>query len=234
MKRITPRTCLWPLTGSLIASFALSLGLTFRSDHHCYAGTCGAWLFPLQTRLHIVIWYCWLSLSVILLALRAFHPSIRRGLHKQLYTNQLPVVRKSLTISGVLVVLWVLSLYGIIVGIWWLRLQGYFVTRGEQGGMMNGNRRVAAVALTGHICDVTMGMVLLPVARNVSLLFRTIFFLDSCCVWNSETRRKSTRLRESVSRLSFRLKREMLTQNPTRALYLHSLDCQHQLHTPFT
>ncbi|KAF6218031.1 hypothetical protein HO133_006443 [Letharia lupina] len=104
-----------------------------------------------------------------MLALRAFHPSIRRSLHKQLYTNQLPIIRKSLTISGVLVILWVLSLYGILIGIWWLRLRGYFVTRGEQGGMMNGNRRVAAVALTGHICDVTMGMVLLPVARNSAL-----------------------------------------------------------------
>ncbi len=169
MKRITPRTCLWPLTGSLIASFALSFGLTFRSHRHCYAGTCGEWLFPLQARLHIVVWYCWLSLSVTFLALRAFHPSIRRRLHKQLYTNQLPIVRKSLTISGVLVVLWVLSLYGILVGLWWLRLRGYFVARGEGGGITNGNRRVAAVALTGHIADVTMGMVLLPVARNSAL-----------------------------------------------------------------
>lgn len=150
MKRITPRTCLWPLTGSLVASFALSLGLTFRSDHHCFAGTCGEWLFPLQARLHIVVWYCWLSLSVTILALRAFHPSIRRRLHTQIYTHQLPIVRKSLTISGVLVVLWVLSLYGILVGLWWLRLRGYFVTRGEQGGMMDGNKRVAAVALTGQ------------------------------------------------------------------------------------
>ena len=168
MKRITPRTCLWPLTGSLIASFALSLGLTFRSHRHCYAGTCGEWLFPLQARLHIVVWYCWLSLSVTFLALRAFHPSIRRGLHKQIYIHQLPIVRKSLTISGVLVVLWVLSLYGILIALWWLRLRGYFVTRGEQGGITNGNSRVAAVALTGHVCDVTMGMVLLPVSRNVS------------------------------------------------------------------
>ena len=150
MKRITPRTCLWPLTGSLIASFALSLGLTFRSDHHCFAGVCGEWLFPLQARLHIVVWYCWLSLSVTTLALRAFHPSTRRALHKQLYPEHLPIVRKSLTISGVLVILWVLSLYGIVIGIWWLRLRGYFLTRGEQGGMMNGNRRVAAVALTGQ------------------------------------------------------------------------------------
>ena len=150
MKRITPRTCLWPLTGSLVASFALSLGLTFRSHRHCFAGTCGEWLFPLQARLHVVVWYCWLSLSVTFLALRAFHPSIRRRLHKHLYTNKIPIVGKSLTVSGVLVTLWVLSLYGILIGLWWIRLRGYFVTRGEQGGVMKGNKRVAAVALTGQ------------------------------------------------------------------------------------
>ena len=150
MRRITPRTCLWPLTGTLIASFALSLGLTFRSNHHCYAGTCGEWLFPLQARLHIVVWYSWLSLSVTFLVLRALHPSIRHSLHKQLYMNQIPILKKSLTLSGVLVFLWVSSLYGILVALWWLHLQGYFVTRGEHGGMMNGNNRVAAVALTGQ------------------------------------------------------------------------------------
>ena len=196
MKRITPRTCLWPLTGSLIASFALSLGLTYRSHRHCYAGTCGEWLFPLQARLHIVIWYCWLSLSVTFLALRAFHPAIRRRLQKQVYPNQLPIVRKSLTVSGALIVFWVLSLYGILIGLWWLRLRTYFVTRGEQGGMNNGNRRVAAVALTGHIADVTTGMVLLPVARNVS--HRAI---SSNCLWKSV----------------FSYRREMLTMTITQS-----------------
>ncbi len=169
LKRITPRTCLWPLTVSLIASFGLSIGLTFRSDHYCYAGVCGEWLFPLQVRLHVVVWYCWISLSVTILALRAFHPSIRNILQRQLTKGQLPVVGKSLTLSGTLVVFWVLSLYGIITGIWWLRLQEYFVTRGQDGGIIAGNRRVAAVALTGHYADVTMGMVLLPVARNSAL-----------------------------------------------------------------
>ena len=169
IKRITPRTCLWPLTGSLVAAFALSIGLTFQSDHHCYAGVCGEVLFPLQARLHVVVWYSWLSISVTILALRAFHPSIRRKLQTQIYGGQLPVIGKSFTISGALIVLWIISLYGIIIGIWWLRLQSYFIKRGEAGAVHNGNRRVAAVALTGHFADVTMGMVLLPVARNSAL-----------------------------------------------------------------
>ena len=169
LKRITPRTCLWPLTGSLIATFGLSIALTFRSNHHCYAGVCGEWLFPLQARLHVVVWYCWISTSVTLLALRAFHPSLRAILQRQILRKQLPVLGKSITFSGALVILWVLSLYGIITGIWWLRLQEYFIKRGQEGGLTARNNRVAAVALTGHYADVTMGMVLLPVARNSAL-----------------------------------------------------------------
>lgn len=169
LKRITPRTCLWPLSGSLVASFGLSIALTFRSDHYCYAGVCGEVLFPLQARLHVVVWYCWISLSVTLLALRAFHPSIRALLQKQIFHKQLPVLGKSLTLSGTLVVFWILILYGIITGIWWLRVQNYFVIRGQDSGLIAGNNRVAAVALTGHYADVTMGMVLLPVARNSAL-----------------------------------------------------------------
>ena len=169
LKRITPRTCLWPLTISLLVTFGLSIALTFRSDHHCYAGVCGEWLFPLQARLHVIVWYCWISLSVTLLAVRAFHPSVRNVLQHQVITNRLPFLDKSLTVSGILVVIWILSLYGIITRIWWLRLHDYFTTRGREGGLNSGNSIVAAVALTGHYADVTMGMVLLPVARNSAL-----------------------------------------------------------------
>lgn len=169
LKRITPRTCLWPLTGSLIITFGLSIALTFRSKNHCYAGVCGEWLFPLETRLHVVVWYCWISLSVTILALRAFQPSIASLMQRHLIKGHLTLLGKSVTLSGILVLFWVLSLYGIITGIWWLRLQDYFVMRGQQGGITDGNHALAAVALTGHYADVTMGMVLLPVARHSAL-----------------------------------------------------------------
>lgn len=104
-----------------------------------------------------------------ILALRAFHPSIRLVLHKQILKHNLPIIGKSLTLSGVLVAFWILSLYGIITGIWWIRLRSYFAARGQEGGQAAGNYRLAAIALTGHYADVTMGMVLLPVARNSAL-----------------------------------------------------------------
>ena len=164
-KRITPRTCLWPLVGTLCVTFALSIGLTYRSNHHCYAGTCGEWLFPLQARLHVVVWYAWISLSVLILALRAFQPSIGNLLRTS-WPLHIPVVRKQLRFGGVLLVFWICSLYGILIGIWWVRVRDYFAARGVG---LAGNSIVAAVAQTGHLADVTMGMVLLPVSRHSAL-----------------------------------------------------------------
>ena len=167
--RITPRTCLWPLAGSLVATFGLSIGLTFRSNHHCFAGTCGEWLFPLQARLHVVVWYAWLSISVTFLAVRAFHPEMQKVLSRPLLLRKLPIVGKHLSGGGALMLCWVLTLYAVVVGIWWIRLRNYFVNRGIAGGVKHGGHQLAAVGLTGHLCDITMGMVLLPISRHSAL-----------------------------------------------------------------
>lgn len=169
MTRITPRTCLWPLAGSLVLTFSLSIGLTFRSDHHCFAGTCGEWLFPLQARLHIIVWYFWLAVSITVLAIRAFHPSMRKILRTPLFERKLPLIGKQLAIGGILIFFWILSLYGIVIGIWWIRLRGYFIQRGIEGGVVEGNKRLATIALTGHLCDVTMGMAIIPISRHSAL-----------------------------------------------------------------
>lgn len=169
MTRITPRTCLYPLTGSLLLTFTLSIGLTFRSNHHCYAGTCGEWLFPLQARLHVVIWYFWISISVTFLAVRAFHPSMRRFLRRPFFDQEIPLVGKHLAVSGLSCLLWIAALYGIVFGVWWIRLRDYFEERGIENGVLEGNKRLAAIALTGHLCDITMGMVLIPVSRHSAL-----------------------------------------------------------------
>ncbi|KAL8815236.1 MAG: hypothetical protein Q9223_005609 [Gallowayella weberi] len=65
--------------------------------------------------------------------------------------------------------LWILVLYAVISGIWWPRLHDYFVDRGITGGIQRGGNKLAAIALTGHMCDVTMGMVLIPVSRHSAL-----------------------------------------------------------------
>ena len=167
--RVTPRTCLWPLAGSLCVTFGLSIGLTFRSEHHCYAGTCGEWLFPLQARLHVVVWYAWLSASTTFLAVRAFHPELQRLLSRPVIKSKLPLIGKHATLGGASMVLWVVCLYGVVVGVWWIRLRDYFRDRNAAAGIHKGGNQLAAVALTGHLCDITMGMVLLPISRHSAL-----------------------------------------------------------------
>ena len=168
--RITPRTCLWPLSISLVVTFGLSIGLTFRSNHRCYAGTCGEWLFPLQARLHVVVWYMWLSLSTTFLAIRAFRPKLQKLLARHVIERKLPPLNKSLSRGGLLMLFWVFCLYGTVIGIWWPRLRTYFSERNRSGGVTKGSAQLAAIALTGHICDITMGMVLLPISRHSALV----------------------------------------------------------------
>lgn len=169
MTRITPRTCLYPLTGSLLLTFGLSIGLTFRSNHHCYAGTCGELLFPLQARLHVVIWYSWILISTVFFTARVFQPQLRHFLQRQLFDHKIPLVGERFAISVLIGFIWIIGLYGIIIGVWWIRLRDYFEDRGRANGVLDGNHRLAAIALTGHLCDVTMGMVLIPVSRHSAL-----------------------------------------------------------------
>lgn len=165
----TPRTCWRPLALSLLLTFGLSLGLTFRSDHYCYAGTCGSHLFPLRSRLHVAVWYCWLAMSITFLTLRSRHKAFRRACSIRLGDLSIPLLGRKLALGGALVVLWLLSLYGIVIGIWWTGLKSYFEQRGVAGGVSLGNARLAAIAMTGHLCDVTMGMAILPVSRHSAL-----------------------------------------------------------------
>lgn len=166
MKRITPRTCLWPLVGSVSAAFALSIRLTYRSyrKDHCYAGTCGESLFPLEARLHVVVWYIWIAISITLLSMRSFQLRFRDAISRPI--AHFIVLGKRLRISRALLLLWICALYGILTAVWWTGLRDYFRKRGEG---LSGNGIVAAVALTGHYADVTMGMVLLPVSRHSAL-----------------------------------------------------------------
>jgi hypothetical protein len=86
-----------------------------------------------------------------------------------LLERKLPLLGKHLGVGGISVLLWIIALYGIIIGIWWIRLRDYFTQRGLEGGVMSGNGRLAAIALTGHMCDVTMGMAIIPISRHSAL-----------------------------------------------------------------
>lgn len=155
--------CLWLLLTCVCITFGLSLGLTWRSDHFCYAGVCGSWLFPRHARLHVGLWYLWLLLSVLFLTLRATQPSVRRLTSSTLGLT-IPLLEVQVTLGGLILVLWQALLYSALLGVWWPKLEDYFAKRGAG---LPGNLAIAFVAQSGHLADVTMGMVLLPITRYV-------------------------------------------------------------------
>lgn len=69
-----------------------------------------------------------------------------------------------LTIGGLVLVLWQTTLYAVLLVNWWPDLRRYFTRRGDG---LAGNITIAFVAQSGHLADVTMGLVLLPVTRYV-------------------------------------------------------------------
>lgn len=115
------------------------------------------------------MWYLWISFTAAFLAIRAFYPGLRWHLKRPILHRRLPYIGHHLTVSGAIFTFWILSLYGAIIGNWWTRLYDYFEIKGRENGVFSGIHRVSASALTGHFCDVTMGMVLLPVSRHSAL-----------------------------------------------------------------
>ena len=91
------------------------------------------------------------------------------ALARPVATRKLPVVRRHVSIGFLTMFFWVISLYGIAIGVWWVPLRDYFIHRNDVAGIGVGSSRLAAIALTGHLCDITMGMVLLPISRHSAL-----------------------------------------------------------------
>jgi len=94
---------------------------------------------------------------------------MQKRLARPLTEWKLPVLGRHISIGGLTMALWIVSLYGIVVGVWWIRLRDYFNERNRTAGIYHGSNRLAAIALTGHMCDITMGMVLLPISRHSAL-----------------------------------------------------------------
>ena len=91
------------------------------------------------------------------------------ALARPVATRKLPVVRRHVSIGFLTMLFWVISLYGIAIGVWWVPLRDCFIHRNDVAGIGVGSSRLAAIALTGHLCDITMGMVLLPISRHSAL-----------------------------------------------------------------
>ena len=148
----------------LIACAAFTIGLTYAP---CYSSLCVEQLHPYQTRIHIGAYYALLATTGLFLVARAYLRPVRRLLDTYIWDGVIPIVGNRLSIGGLLLALWIsLATFGSI-GYW---LQAQYEWWYDRGALVDWTQpsliRAAWTGITGHWCDVWIGLVMLPVGRD--------------------------------------------------------------------
>ncbi|KAK0941801.1 hypothetical protein LTR29_006693 [Friedmanniomyces endolithicus] len=152
------------LTTLLLASAGLILGLTFAP---CHSSLCVELLNPYQTRIHIAVFYSLLASLTLALTARVYLPALRRLSGTYISDRPLPIVGKRLTVGGVVLVLWIAAATFASIAYWLPAQYTYWYARGALVDWTpKALSRVAWTGITGHWCDVWVGLVILPVGRN--------------------------------------------------------------------
>src|SRR4051812_41354692 len=92
---------------TVVLSAALALGLSYAP---CYASLCSESFLPYETRLHIASFYALLASTGSFLLLREYSPDVRRLSTYHLGSRDVPVLKKHITIGGVLLGLWLIGI----------------------------------------------------------------------------------------------------------------------------
>ncbi|KAK1820890.1 hypothetical protein LTR12_004761 [Friedmanniomyces endolithicus] len=152
------------LTTLLLASAGLTLGLTFAP---CHSSLCVELLHPYQTRIHIAVFYSLLASLTLALTARVYLPALRRLSGTYISDRPLPLVGKRLTVGGVVLVLWIAAATFASIAYWLPAQYSYWYARGALVDWTpKALSRVAWTGITGHWCDIWVGLVILPVGRN--------------------------------------------------------------------
>ena len=152
------------LTTLLLASAGLTLGLTFAP---CHSSLCVELRNPYQTRIHIAVFYSLLASLTLALTARVYLPALRRLSGTYISDRPLPLVGKRLTLGGVVLVLWIAAATFASIAYWLPAQYSYWYARGALVDWTpKALSRVAWTGITGHWCDIWVGLVILPVGRN--------------------------------------------------------------------
>ncbi|KAG8626122.1 hypothetical protein KVT40_006523 [Elsinoe batatas] len=156
---------------TLIASCGLSIGLTYLP---CYSAICVEEFFPYNVRIHIASYYTILSLILLSLVLRRTNAKVKHVLDAYVSTRPLPLTTSRLTIGDIFLAGAIALLLGGALG-YFVRdqLHFYHARAIAADDISNGYMRLAAVGFTGHLTDVLMGLIVLPISRT-SVLSRTL------------------------------------------------------------
>ena len=161
------------LTAFVLACWALTFALTWAT---CYSQVCPERYHPFAVRMHIVTFYGLVASLLFALLLRASSSKCRHLSQRHLTTRELPVLRKRISVGGLILALFLVGVVSATTAVWFKPLRDYWKARFVPTGWAD---QVAQVVLTGifaHHADILLGLLLLPVGRN-SILSRT-FALD--------------------------------------------------------
>ena len=148
----------------LMVCAGLTLGLTFAP---CYSSLCVEQMNPQQTRIHVGVYYALLLTTSIALAAKAYFKPVHRWLETLILDGRLPFTDERLSFGGLLLLLWIST--ATFASIWyWLPAQyRWWHARGALvDWTLSSLSRVVWTGITGHWCDVWIGLVMIPVGRN--------------------------------------------------------------------
>ncbi|MCJ1405679.1 hypothetical protein MMC11_008908 [Xylographa trunciseda] len=159
-----PHAVYYLLTLSMIAAFGgFAIGLTFAP---CHASMCVEQFFPLQARIHIAAFYGLLIVVTLLLTFRVLFKSIHKLSNLYISNIVWPILGKRISVGGLLfVVLTGIMTFG-SVGYWCSAEYKWWNDRGVLVNYTTYTYRLAWTGITGHWCDISIGLVALPVGRN--------------------------------------------------------------------
>ncbi|VUC32436.1 unnamed protein product [Clonostachys rosea] len=146
----------------LIASASLAIGLTYLP---CYATICSEDYFPFETRLHIATFYGLLVAGSCLLLLRA-STQFGRSLARSNLSPPLPILRKRITVGGLIVTLLVVAVPLATTSFWLPRQLEFWGARTDPLEWDTAKIRLTVTGTTGHYADILLGLLLIPVSRN--------------------------------------------------------------------
>ena len=155
-------------------SFALSLGLTYLP---CYSAICVEEHFPYNVRVHLASFYAAVTAFCLVYLLRTKSPFVRDALGTCVSSRPIPFTSTYLSWGGFLVGLGVVAFVGASQGYFWLDEREFYRSRAiEQAGTTLGTTRLAIVGSTGHLCDLLLGLIVLPISRGG--VMQTLFEFD--------------------------------------------------------
>ena len=163
---------------TLIATAAFggfTIALTFAP---CYNGMCVERYFPKEARIHIATYYALIVLIAVVLAIRASFRPIRRLSNTHVFNAVVPILGKRLSIGGLLLITSIAAVTFGSIGFWYPAEYDYWNARGALVDWTTDTYRVVWTGITGHWCDIWIGLLILPVSRN-SILGRGFYLHQS-------------------------------------------------------